>query len=161
MLNKLSKLVLDAHIHAGLLPNNCDGTSVMAFRLPSICSGVSGHACIVLSCSASAWTKCSATTDQRDANRVTQLTVGELSLNSVTRFSRSVGHTPLMINHSISSPTISKSEFVIPPVGFADEIKFCLMSAGHSQWKTTGVHWVITPTTTPPTPWPDASTIPM
>jgi hypothetical protein len=161
VLNKLSKLVSDAHVHAGLLPNDRDGTSAMAFCLPSICSGVSGHACIVLSWSARAWTRCSATTNQRDASRVTQLTAGELSLNSVTLFSWRVGHTPSRTNHSISSPTISRLEFVIPPVGFADVIRFCLKSAGHSQWKTTGVDWVSSPKTTPPTPWQDASTIPM
>ena len=161
MLNKLSKLVLDAHVHAGLLPNDRDGTLAMAFYLPSICNGVSGQACIFLSCNTRAWTRCSATTDQCDASQVTQLTVGELSLNSVTCFFWRVGHTPLITNHSISSPAFSKPEFVIPPVGFADKIRFCLMSAGHSQQKTTGLHWVSSPNTTPPTPWPDASTIPM
>ena len=159
MLNRLSKSVSDAQVHAGLLPNDRDSTSAMAFRLPSICSGVSGHTCIVLSRNARAWTRFSATTNQRDANQVIQLTVGDLSLNSVTHFLQMVGHTPSRTNHSISNPTISRSEFVIPPVGFADKIRCCLMSVGHSQRKTTGVHWVSSPKRTPPTPCPDASTI--
>ena len=64
------------------------------------------------------------TPDRRDASRVTQLTVGELSLNSVTRFLRRVGHTPSMTNHSRSSPTISKLEFVIPPLGLQTRLGF-------------------------------------
>ena len=79
-LNKVSRSVSVLHSHAGVLPNDRDGTSASAFRTPAMCSVVSGHACVALSRKASACTICSATSDCRDASRVTQLTVGELSL---------------------------------------------------------------------------------
>jgi hypothetical protein len=48
---------------------------------------------------------CSATSDHLDASRVTQLTVGELSLNSVTRFlRRRLWQTPSMTSQSITNP---------------------------------------------------------
>jgi hypothetical protein len=76
----------DVHVHMGLLPNDRDGTSAIAFCLPSICIGVIGHACMIFKQSARAMMRCSATKDCWDANQVAQLTVGELSLKSVIRF---------------------------------------------------------------------------
>jgi hypothetical protein len=142
----------DVHVHAGLLPNDRDGTSATAFCLPSICIGVSGHASMIFKQSARALMRCSATKDRRDASQVAQLTVGELSLKSFICFSRRSEHTPSMTSHSITNPTILRSEFEIVPVPFDDEIMFCFMLFGHSHQKTTGVHADGLPMTTPPTP---------
>jgi hypothetical protein len=128
----VSNSKLDVHVHVGLLPNNRDGTSAIAFCLPSICIGVNGHASMIYKQRARASTRCSATNDRRDASRVAQLTVSVLSLNSARRFSWRSGHTPLMMSHSITSPAISRLEFVIVPVRFDNEIMFRFMSSGHS-----------------------------
>jgi hypothetical protein len=142
----------DMHVHTGLLPNDCDGTSAIAFHLPSICIGVSGLACMIFKQSARAWTRCSTTNDHWDASQVAQLTVGELSLKSVMRFLRRSGHTPSMTSHSITNPAILISEFEIVPVRFNNEIMFCFMLSDHSHWKSTGVHADSLPATPAPTP---------
>ena len=118
------------HVHARLLPNDCDGTSAIAFYLPLICIGVSGHACMIFKQSARAWMRCSVTKDRRDASQVAQLTVGELSLKSVICFLRRSGHTPSMTSHCITNPAISRLELEIVPVRFDDEIMFRFMSSG-------------------------------
>jgi hypothetical protein len=112
----VSNSKLDVHIHTGLLPNNRNGTLAIAFCLPSICIGVNGHGCMIFKQRARAWTRCSATNNRWDASQVAQLTVGELSLNSVMRFLWRSGHTPSMTSHSITNPAILRSEFVIAPV---------------------------------------------
>ena len=152
VLNMVSNLKSDVHIHAGLLPNDHDGTLAITFCLPLICIGVSGHSCMIFKQSARAWTRCSATKDRRDASQVAQLTVGELSLKSVIRFLWRSGHTPLMTSHKITNPAISRLEFMIVPVQFNNETMFCFMLSGHSHRKTTGVHADSSPTMTPPTP---------
>ena len=106
------------HSHAGVLLNDRDGTSARALRTPALCSVVSGHACVALSCKASACTRCSTMSDHRNASRVTQLTIGELSLKSVTLFSLRLSHTPFITIHSMTMPAISRSEFDIQPAGF-------------------------------------------
>jgi hypothetical protein len=161
LLNNVSNSASDVHVHAGLLPNERDGMSAILLRTPSMCSGVNGQVCVAFSRNASAWISCSATTDRLDANRVTKLTVGELSLNKVTRFSRRLSQTPSIASQSITSPAISKLEFVSLPVGLVEDTMSCFMSSGHSQWNTTGVHAVFSPSTNSPAPCPDASTIPI
>jgi hypothetical protein len=148
----VSNSKLDVHVHAGLLPNNRDGTLAITFCLPLICIGINGLVCMIFKQRARAWTRCSATNDQRDASQVAQLTVSELSLNSVMHFSWRSGHTPSMTSHSITNPAILRSEFVIVPVRFDNETMFCFMSSGHSHWKTTRVHTDSSPTMTPPAP---------
>jgi hypothetical protein len=148
----VSNSKLDVHVHAGSLPNDRDGTSAIEFCLPLICIGVNGHACMIFKQSARAWTRCSATNDHWDASRVAQLTVGDLSLNSVIHFLQRSGHTPLMTSHRITNPAISRLEFMIVPVQFNNETMFCFMLSGHSHQKTTGVHADSSPTMTLPTP---------
>ncbi len=160
VLNKVSNSLSSVHVQAGLLPNNLDGTSAILLRFPLMCIGVSGHACMAFRQSARAWMRCSATRDRLDASR-TQLTVGELSLNNVIRFSRKLWQTPSMTSHSITNPAISRSELVSLPVGLVNEMISCLMSSGHSHQNTTGVHADNSPKTTLPMPWPDASIMPM
>ncbi len=161
VLNKVSNSLSSVHVQAGLLPNNLDGTSAILLRFPSMCIGVSGHACMAFKRSTRAWMRCSATRDRLDASQVTQLTDGKLSLNNVICFSRRLWQTPSMTSHSITNPAISRSEFVSLPVGLVNKMISCLMLSGHSHRNTTGVHADNSPKTTPPTPWPDASTMPM
>ncbi len=160
-MNKVSKSASDVHVHAGLLPNERDGMSAILLRIPLICIGVNGHVCIVFRCRARAWTSCSATRDRFDASRATQLTVGKLLLKRVTCFSQRLRQTPSITSHSITSPAISKLELVSLPVGLIREMMLCLMSSSHSHQNTMGVHAEISPSTTPPVPCPDASTIPI
>ena len=72
-----------------------------------------GHVPLSLSRSASALMRCADTIDPRVTRRQTHPTVGELSLNNATLFSRRVPHTDSMINHKRSNPAISRSELVI------------------------------------------------
>ncbi len=142
----------DLHVQAGLLPNDWDCTLAIAFCTPSMCNGVNGHACMFFSRRVRTWMRCSATTDLWDARRVTQLTVGELSLNNVMHFSLRSGHTPSITIQSKTKPAIIRLEFVILPTGFETELMSRLMSLSHSQWKTTGVHADCSPNTTLPVP---------
>jgi hypothetical protein len=98
--------------------------------------------------------------DRRDASRVTQETVGELSLKMATCFSASGWHTSSMTSQSSRTPAISKSEFIIHPVGLALERTFDVMSEGHFRQNTVGRQCAHSPMITPPTPWLKASTIP-
>jgi hypothetical protein len=160
VLNNVSNSASDVQVHVELLPKEHDGMSAILLRTPSMCNGVNGQVCIVFSHRAKAWTSGSATRDRLDASLVTQLMVGKLSLSKVTRFSRRLSQ-PSITNHSITSPAISKSELVSLPVGLFRDMMSCFMSSGHSQQNTTGVHVEISPSTTPPAPCPDASTIPI
>jgi hypothetical protein len=162
VLNNVSNSASDVQVHVGLLPKEHGGMSAILLCTPSMCNGVNGQVCIVFSRRAKAWTSCSATRDRFDASLVTQLMVGKLSsLNKVTRFSRRLLQMPSITNHSITSPAISKSELVSLPVGLFRDMMSCFMLSGHSQQNTTGVHAEISPSTTPPAPCPDASTIPI
>ncbi len=159
-LKSVSKSSSGLHVHFGLLPKDRDSTSDIAFRLPSMCIGVSGHACWVFNRRARACIRFSATDDFFDASRVTHPIVGKLSLNNVTRFLRRLLHTPSITSHSISRPAISRSEFDIFPFGFCTVFISFLISVGHSYRNTVGVHADVSPNTTPPTPCPDALTMP-
>jgi hypothetical protein len=160
-LNNVCNSASDVQVHVGLLPKERDGMSAILLRTPSMCNGVNGQVCIIFSRRAKAWTSRSATRDCFDASLVTQLTVGELLLNKVTCFSRRLLQMPSITNHSITSPAISKLELVSLPVGLFRDMMSCFMSSGHSQQNMTGVHAEISPSTTPPAPCPDASTIPI
>ncbi len=160
-MNNVSNSASDVQVHLGLLPKERDGMSAILLRTPSMCNCVNGQVCIVLSRRAKVWTSCSATKGRLDASLVTQLMVGKLSLSKVTHFSRRLLQMPSITNNSITSPAISKSELVSLPVGLFRDMMSCFMLSGHSQQNTTGVHAEISPSTTPPAPCPDASTIPI
>ncbi len=139
--------------HAGLLPKVRDGTSPMAFCFPSMCSVINGHVLFVLSCRASACTECSATRDFWEARCKTQATVGMLLLKSTTHFSAKTQHTPSITSHSSNMPAISRSELVMLPVGFPNDLISFRISSGHSHRNTVGMHSESSPrTTTLPTP---------
>ena len=91
-LNKVSKLASVSHFHAGLLPNDWEGTSKIALHFPSM--WVNWQARWILSCRARAWTRCLATRDRLEARHVTHPIEGELSLNSVILFLGGI-RTPL------------------------------------------------------------------
>ncbi len=119
-----------------------EGTSEMAFCFLSMYSAVRGQVLFDFCLKASAWTRCSATMDFREAKRVTHDNVGELLLNSAAHFSCSGWQTFSITSQSRRMPAISKSELVMPPVGLEAERK------------------ASSPMTTPPTPWLEASTFP-
>ena len=150
-----------SNFQAGLLPNKRDGISEITFCFPSMCMGVSGHAKWSLRHKDNVWTRCLTTREQFDVRHRTHLTVGELSVKSVMHFSRRSPLTHFFASQKMSRPTISRSEFVIVPLGFWKEIMFALMSSGHSQWNTIRVQAKLLPKIAPPTSWSDMSTIPM
>ncbi len=145
----------------GLLPNKRDGTSEIAFLLPAIWMGVRGHARCIFRRNARACMRFSAIFERRDPRRATQPIDGELSLNSAIRFLVSELQIPSMTNHKMSRPAISKSEFEMHPPGLSNVTIWLRISSGHCHLNTVGIHSESSPTTTPPTPWLDASTIPM
>ncbi len=133
----------------------------MALCFPSMCIGVNRQEWFTSSPRASAWVRFSATIDFLEASRSTHLTVGTLLLNSVNRFSSKFLHTPSMTSHSSKRLAISRSEFEMFPLQLVGETMFNLISFGHSHQKTVGRHDEPLPNTTPLTPCPEASTIPM
>ena len=134
--------------------------SVMVFSLPLMCCGVSGQQRSFFRQSASAATKFAVTMECRDASRVTQLTVGVLSLNSAIFFSFNSHINSSMTKNTNSSPAISRSEFVIVPFGLLSDFTFSVISLGHCSRTTVGGHSLFSPTITPPKPKDDASQMP-
>ncbi len=151
-LKSVSKSTLDLNVHFELLPRDWDGTSEIAFLLPSMCIGVRGHACWVFNWRARACIRFLAIDDFFYVSRMTHPMVGKLSLNNVTCFLRRLLHTPSITSHSISRPAISRSEFDIFPFVSCTVVILVLISVGHSHQNTVGVHTDISPNTTPPTP---------
>ena len=87
--------------------------------------------------------------------------VGELSLSKATCLFSRFDTTCSMTSHSMSPPAHSRSEFVIFPSGLLSEITRARTSSGHSSLKTVGIRSMFSPTTMPPTPSFDASTMPI
>jgi hypothetical protein len=135
--------------------------SVIVFSIPFMCCGVSGQQRNRFRRSASAAIKFAATMEWRDASRVTQLTVGVLSLNSAIFFSFKSIIISSMTKNTNSSPAISKSEFVIVPRGLLSDLTLSVISLGHCSRTTVGGHSLFSPTITPPNPKDDASQMPI
>ncbi len=121
---------------------------------------LAGSSAVFFRQSASAATKFAATMECRDASRVTQLTVGVLSLNSTIFFSFNLHINSSMTKNTNSSPAISRSEFVIVPFGLLSDFTFSVISLGHCSRTTVGGHSLFSPTITPPKPKDDASQMP-
>jgi hypothetical protein len=152
-LNRVRKDSSDVQCHAGVLPNDLEGTSEIELSLPSMWSVVKGQVLLVLIRRASACTKCSATSDFREARRFVHPTVGVLSLYSATR-------PASIINQRMRTPAISKSELVMMPIGFEKDRAGCDIFwpfPAKIRWDALRcfAH------NNPPTPWLDASTISM
>jgi hypothetical protein len=97
-----------------------------------------------------------------DASQSTQHTVGEfLSLNRAVCFSTRLPHTCSIVTNRKSKPAISKSEFDIVPSLFNGDTKDSRILSGHANQKTAGGHADSLPCMTPPTPWLNASLMPM
>ena len=109
----------------------------------------------------SARTSGAATRDVRDAIFVTQLTDGELSLNEAMCLWARLVAVPSRHSQRSRYPAILRSELVIFPLGLSTEIRSFVMSGGHCNQKTIGGNSESSPMTTPPTPWLEASTMPM
>ena len=151
-LNRCEKSPSVLQCHPGTDPNERDGMSVMAFRLPSMCSGVSGELCWICNRSASARMSCIATRECFAASRWTQCTVGELSLNNAMCASFNEGQTCSMTSHSRRSPAISRSELVRVPSGLLAETTLHEISCGHRKRNTVGGILLFSPMIIPPTP---------
>jgi hypothetical protein len=151
-LKRVSKSESVLHFHNGLLPNECDGMSAITLHFPSMCMGVSGHACYILRCIARGCTRCLATIDPFDARRVAQPINRELLQNNVIRFSWSGPHIPSIASHNISRPAISRSEFEMVPIQYCDVLMFAWIFSGHCHLNTVGVRTDSSPKTTPPMP---------
>ena len=83
-LKSVSRSLSDRQCHAVSDPKEREGMSASAFFFPGMCTGDSGHARVMLMRNASARIRWAATRHCFVANRVAQLTVGELSLKIVT-----------------------------------------------------------------------------
>jgi len=93
---------------------------------------------------------CLATRDCLEARRLTQPIDGELSPSIAMCFSWRGLHTPSIVSHNSNRPAISRSEFVMVPLGFSNDTNCEQMSSGHCHQKTVGVHADSLPNTTPP-----------
>ncbi len=160
-LKSVSSSLSELQCHVGLLPNDCEGMSAIAIRFPVMCIGVKGQAFCCFAHRAIAWTRCSATVERFEASFVAHPIVGELSLNRVRCFSSRGPHTSSMVSHRRTSPAISKSEFVMRPSGLVAVLMSLVTSGGHCHRKIVGTHGNSLRITTPPAPWPKASTKPM
>jgi hypothetical protein len=149
------------NLDAGLLPNDREGMSAIAMRFLAICIGVNGHAFCCFECRAIAWTRWSATVERFEASFVAHPIVGELSLNRVRRFSSRDPQTSSMVSHRRTRPAIFKSEFIMRPSGMVAVLMSLVTSGGHFHRKIVGTQGDSSPITTPPAPWPEASTKPM
>ena len=92
---------------------------------------------------------------------MTQLTEGELSLKSAICLWQRSFAVPSMQSHKSRYPAISRSELVSLPLGLSKDATSFRISSGHCKRKTVGVISDSSPMTTPPTPWLEASTMPM
>ena len=147
--------------HLAFPPNEREGMSDISFSSPEICIGISGEALATLSRTANIRSIAAAVIECAEVIFVSHEIVGELSLRSPMCLFSSEGSTCSITSHRSSPPAHSKSEFVIFPSGFACDITRARTSSGHSSRKTVGMISSFSPTTMPPTPSFDASTIPM
>ena len=118
-LKSVSNSQSDRQYHAGSDPKEREGMSTFIFFVPGMCTGVSGH-------------NLAAIRECFEASRAAQLTVGKLLLKIATCLLRRSPPTCSMHSHSISRPAISRSKFVILPVGLSNDIMLPFTSGGHS-----------------------------
>ncbi len=160
-LKSVSNSSSDLQCHAGLLPKDREGMSAMAICFPATCIGVNGHAFCCFARSAKAWTRCSATVERFEASLVAHPIVGELLLSNVRRFSSRGPQTSSIVSQRRTRPAISRSKFVMRPLGLVDVLMSAVTSGGHCHQKIVGTHGKSSPITTPPALCPEASTKPM
>ena len=117
-LYNVRKVESELQCHFASLPNDREGTSVIALDCPAMCSVVSGDAFVTCRRSDSARMSCIAASELRTANRWTQWTLGLLSLYSATCLSCRSPATASMTNNNRRRAANSKSEFVMVPLVF-------------------------------------------
>ena len=93
LLNKFRRSVSFLQNQEGLLPNERDVISVIAFSSQEMCKCVNGDAPYSLNRSDNTHTNCIATNKPLSARRLNHPTVGELSLNNATYAARNCGQT--------------------------------------------------------------------
>ena len=125
-----------------------------------MCNGVMGQANLALIRNASTLRSSPAGSERFDAILSTHDTDGLLSLRSRMCLCFKSPTMCSTMSQRRTRPAISKSEFVILPVGLLSVWSWDVMLAGHLNRKTVGGHPLFMPNTTPPTPSPEASTIP-
>ena len=155
-MNKFSTSVSFLQNQARLLPKDRDEISVIEFTSSEMCKGVNGDAPDFFNRSVNARTNCIATNDPLSASHFTHPIVGVLSLNSTTWAARNFVQNSSVTSHSISNPSISKSEFVMYPLW-----NNSFISSGQARRNTVGMHDFYLPIMIPPIPWIDASLTPM
>jgi len=133
-----------------------EARSAMQFVSPATWKAASGEAWQASMHRARAWIKYAAVFALDASRREVQATVGVLSQPDATcacwrfaMFSRTI--------QCISSPTISKSKFVIVPVGFFWDTNCCCSLWGNQIHHTIGGRFQSPPNHTPPAPSFEAS----
>ena len=146
--------------HSVLYPNDREGMSEILLWRPGMWIGVIGHALVSFSLYASTRRSSAAGSDFLAAIRSIHATDGLLSLSSTTCLCFRSCTTCSIISQTKISPAISRSEFVIFPSGLCSVCNCSFISLGHSNLNTVGTQLWLKPKITPPTPSPDASTMP-
>ena len=147
--------------HPTFFPNEREGMSEIEFSTPGMCMGMMGDALANLSRIARTRNIAAAVAECREFIRCSHEIVGELSFNRPTCLLLRHGTTCSMTSQSNNPPAHSRSEFVILPLGLESDMTNARTSSGHSSRNTVGTTAKFSPTTTPPTPSFDASTMPM
>ncbi len=133
-----------------------DAKSAIQLCSPEMCSVVIGDAWHVSMHSARMRISRAAHIAFVARSLVAHVTVGVLSHQQATWACRRSAKRS-STNHWSSSPTISRSEFVIFPRGFCCETTSCWMCCGNSTRHTNGGNFLASPYQTPPAPCLEAS----
>lgn len=128
---------------------------------PGMSRGVIGHAFLVLIRSASTLRSSTAGSNRFDAILSTHDTDRPLLLRSRMCLCFKSPTACSTSSQRKTKPANSRSKLVtLLPLGFCSVCSWDVMLAGHLNRNTVGLHPIFMPNTTPPTPLPDASTIP-
>ncbi len=84
------------------------------------------------------------------------ITVGVMLLNRAIFCLRKSHTISSMMRSTRSRPAISKSEFVIVPLGLLSDLTLLVISASHCRQTSVGGHSLFSPTMTPPNTNKDA-----
>ena len=143
------------------LPNEREAMSAISFAIPAMDWMMSGEALFARRRMDNAATIRCATFDLVDLSLLVQPTVGVLSDHAAMCSCLSESTICSRTNQCRRRAAISRSEFVIPPVGFAAEQNSSCTVVGHSMRQTVGCRYLVPLNHTPPAPLLAASQKPM